>query len=88
MNLFNDKAYWIVDKHARELFHSREEDDAIAAEFQEIRMRIHALKVRKRANEQLKDALVSESERAEQAREREYDRREAEAVDEWRGANG
>lgn len=62
------KHAFIADRHTRELFHTRDEDEAIDAELQDIRLRIHALKLRKRQNEQLKDSLARETEREWEAR--------------------
>jgi hypothetical protein len=63
MGLFHNIEPLIADKHFREVLHAQKEDALIAAEYQAIRERIHALKVRKRMNEQLKDALAAETDR-------------------------
>jgi hypothetical protein len=53
---------YIVDRHTRERFWCDDEAAAIRDEEQELRKRIHALKLRKRALEQMKDALDAETE--------------------------
>ncbi len=63
MSIFDNIEPYFADRRVRERFHTLKEDAAIAGELQAIRERIHALKVRKRQNEQLKDKLAEESER-------------------------
>jgi hypothetical protein len=57
------RPFMIVNPLERAKMHAKIEDLRIAEDFQRIREHIHALKVRRLENEQLKDAIEREQDR-------------------------